>query len=52
MKIYCIKCSKFKKRKKYKVSNNCHKTFFLFTFCKKSGNNNGKILREEEPIKI
>ena len=51
-KIYCIKCKKYKKFTKPKISFICYKTLLLSRICNKCGSEDKKVFMKQESIKI
>ena len=52
IKIYCIKCNKFRKFVNSKIFSCFDKTLILSITCSKCGDNNNEIFKEEEIIEI
>ena len=52
IKIYCIKCKKYKKFIKPKISHISYKILLLFSIYNKCGSEDDKILMEQELIEI
>ena len=51
-KVYCIKCNKYRKPKKSKISNIFNRALVFSIICENCGSNDEKIFKEEESIKI
>ena len=51
-KLYCVICDKYRKTEKSKISHLLEKTLVLSITCSKCKNENEKIFKEEEIIKI
>ena len=51
-KVYCIKCNKYRKSKKSKISNIFSRALVFSIICENCGSNDEKIFKEEESIKI
>ena len=51
-KLYCVICSKYRKFEKSKISHLLEKTLVLSITCSKCKNENEKMFKEEETIKI
>ena len=51
-KSYCIKCNKYRKFKKPKISYIFDKTLVVFIICGEFGSSYEKISKEEESIEI
>ena len=51
-KLYCVICGKYRKTEKSKISHLLEKTLVLSITCSKCKNENEKIFKEEETIKI
>ena len=51
-KLYCVICGKYRKIEKSKISHLLEKTLVLSITCSKCKNENEKIFKEEETIKI
>ena len=51
-KLYCIICGKYRKFEKTKISYILEKTLILSIICSKCKNEDEKIFKEEESIKI
>ena len=50
--IYCVKCKKYKKSVKLKISCVCHKTLLLSSICINWGSEDEKLFMEQESIEI
>ena len=51
-KIYCVICGKYNKFEKSEISFIFEKTLILPITCRKCGNEDGKIFKEDESIEI
>ena len=51
-KLYCVICGKYRKFEKSKISHLLEKTLVLSITCSKCKNENEKMFKEEETIKI
>ena len=51
-KLYCVICDKYRKFEKSKISHLLEKTLVLSITCSKCKNENEKMFKEEETIKI
>ena len=51
-KIYFTKCEKYKDFKQHKISYICDKTLLVSSICNRFRNEDQKIFKEEELIKI